>query len=91
MFYYLTSSQLKQITNRLDKIMTSLDNLTAQVNKNSDDIDAALTALKNSGATPAQLDALTSALSVKDALIEQALATPAPAPAQLDAFKAATQ
>ncbi len=58
--------------------MTSLDNLTAQFQKNSDDIDAALAALANSGATPAQLDALTAAIQAKDALIETALQTPAP-------------
>lgn len=61
--------------------MTSLDNLTAQVQKNSDDIDAAIAALATSGATPAQLDALTTALAAKDALIETALNMPAPTPA----------
>lgn len=60
--------------------MTSLENLTQQVQKNSDDIDAALAALKNSGATPAQLDALTAAIGAKDVLIEQALNTPVPTP-----------
>jgi len=78
---FVVLSQIKLINKRLDKIMTSLDSLTAQVQKNSDDIDAALAAIANSGATPAQLDALTAAIAAKDALIETALQTPAPGPA----------
>jgi len=72
--------KLDHIIKRLDQIMTSLDNLTAQVAKNSTDIDAALAALASSGATPEQLDALTKAIADKDALIEAALNTPAPKP-----------
>lgn len=68
---------VKQILEKLEQIMTSLDALTAQVTKNNADIDAVLSSL-SSTATPAQLDALTSALAAKDALIETALATPAP-------------
>ncbi len=60
---------------------TSLETLTAQVTQNSLDIDNALAAIASSGATPAQLDALTSAIAAKDALIETALNTPAPTPA----------
>lgn len=74
-------TKFNSINIRLDKIMTSLDNLTAQVTKNNADIDLALAAIANSGATPAQLDALTSAIAAKDALIETALQTPPPTPA----------
>lgn len=60
--------------------MSSLESLQAQVQKNSDDIDAALAAIANSSATPAQLDALTKAIADKDVLIETALNTPVPTP-----------
>ncbi len=74
------SIRLDTTNTRLTQIMNSLDNLTAQVTKNSTDIDAALAAIANSGATPAQLDALTTAIAAKDALIETALNMPAPTP-----------
>ncbi len=72
------NAKLDLILKELQIMVTSLDTLTAQVTKNSTDIDAALAALANSGATPAQLDALTKAIADKDVLIETALNMPAP-------------
>ncbi len=74
------NTKLDKIIKELQNMATSLENLTAQVSKNSDDIDAALAALKNSGASPEQLDALTKAIADKDTLIETALNMPAPKP-----------
>lgn len=75
---FVIHKAVKLILERLEQIMAAIDDLTAQVTKNNADIDAVLAALQSS-ATPAQLEALTSALETKDALIEQALNTPAPA------------
>lgn len=74
------NAKLDLILKELQNMVTSLDNLTAQVAKNSVDVDAALAAIANSGATPAQLDALTKAIAGKDALIETALNMPSPTP-----------
>jgi ABC-type transporter Mla subunit MlaD len=69
-----THQELKHILKNQERLMSALDDLTAEITKLTASVDAAITALGNSQNDTAQLTALTTQLVTVQAQLDAAVA-----------------